>query len=293
MTLPVVSTPQQAQPSHCRQLIAAYPNLRPPVIHQLLRQGETMNVISQPKVGKRWLVTGLAISVATGQPWLGTFDTEAGNVLIIDNELHGETIANRIPKVADGMGVHLDDFQDNMRVEDLRGQLRDILSMRDYFEQLPPNEYRLIIIDALYPPCRSARTKTTTPRWRTYSTQSISTLRLGCSFVLVHHFPKGNQSRKATTDVGAGQEAQSRAVDTHSVLRPHKVDGAYVLDAAVRTWPPLASRVLRWEFPVWTPDDSLDAKALRVEGGRKSRAAAACTTPYRSPGQQRVSFRRS
>src|SRR5438105_10811681 len=41
-----------------------------------------------------------AISMATGLPWLGTFDMEPRPVLILDNELHPETIAHRIPKVA-------------------------------------------------------------------------------------------------------------------------------------------------------------------------------------------------
>jgi hypothetical protein len=78
-------------------LIDTFPGLRRPVIHGLLREGETMNVISAPKMGKSWLVTDLALSVATGRDWLG-FRCERGDVLILDNELHGET--NRIPRVA-------------------------------------------------------------------------------------------------------------------------------------------------------------------------------------------------
>ena len=37
---------------------------------------------------------------------------------------------------------------------------------------------------------------------------------------------------------------------------------AVVLDAAVPSWPPIEPRCLRWTFPVWTPDDSLDPAAL-------------------------------
>jgi azurin len=62
-------------------------------------EGEIMNVIASPKMGKSWLVTDLALAVATGTPWLG-YPTHRGEVLIIDNELHGQTTANRIPKVA-------------------------------------------------------------------------------------------------------------------------------------------------------------------------------------------------
>jgi hypothetical protein len=67
--------------------------------------------------------------------------------------------------------------------------------------------------------------------------------------------------------VGAG--SQSRATDTHLVLRPHEQDGCVVLDAAVRSWPPVAPLCLRWEFPVWLPDNTLDPAALRQERPRR------------------------
>jgi len=44
------------------------------------------------------------LSVATGRPWLGMFPTVKGDVLIIDNELHGETSAHRIPQGGRGQG---------------------------------------------------------------------------------------------------------------------------------------------------------------------------------------------
>ena len=55
------------------------------------------------------------------------------------------------------------------------------------------------------------------------------------------------------------------------VLRPHEEDGCVVLDAAVRSWPPVEPRCLRWTFPVWNPDDSLDPEALKVEGRKRKR----------------------
>src|SRR5262249_32859755 len=44
------------EPVSLRRLMSKYPELRPPVICDLLRQGETMNVIAAPKSGKSWLV---------------------------------------------------------------------------------------------------------------------------------------------------------------------------------------------------------------------------------------------
>lgn len=89
--------------------------------------------------------------------------------------------------------------------------------------------------------------------------------RLGYSFVLIHHASKGNQTGKSITDVGAGAGSQSRATDTHLILRPHEEKDCVVPEAAVRSWPPVEPRCLRWLFPVWTPDSSLDPTMLRRE----------------------------
>jgi len=89
--------------------------------------------------------------------------------------------------------------------------------------------------------------------------------RLGCCFVLIHHSSKGNQSGKSVTDVGAGAGSQSRATDSHLVLRPHEEDGCVVLDAAVRSWAPIDPAGLRWTFPVWDVDPGLDPALLRSE----------------------------
>jgi hypothetical protein len=97
---------------------------------------------------------------------------------------------------------------------------------------------------------------------------------LAAAFTLIHHASKGNQSAKAVTDVGAGAGAQSRATDTHLILRPHAEPNAVVLDAAVRSWPPVSPLCLRWDFPVWTPVPDLDPLALRAEKSRQRKAEA-------------------
>jgi hypothetical protein len=256
-------------PRSVRELLVQFPELRPPLIHGLLRQGETMNVISAPKLGKSWLVLDLALAIATGRRWLG-FETEAGPVLIIDNELHGETSANRIPKVARARGIPLEEIADAVFVENLRGQLQDIFCMRDYFEALEPGRFRVIILDAFYrfmPVDKDENDNGTMAN--IYNAIDSYADRLGCSFLLIHHSTKGDQSLKAITDVGAGAGAQSRATDTHLIMRPHEEDGVVVLDAAVRSWPPTEPRCLRWVFPTWEPADDLDPSLLRSQRRRK------------------------
>jgi hypothetical protein len=266
----------QLAPISLADLVARYPDLRRPVIHGLLRQGETMNVISAPKIGKSWLVTDLALAVATGRPWLDTFTTEPGEVLIIDNELHGETSANRIPKVAAARQIGLGDVGGRVFVQNLRGHWQDIFSLGPYFGALEPGRFRVIILDAMYrfmP--REMDENDNGTMANVYNAIDRYADLLGCCFVLIHHTSKGNQSGKAITDVGAGAGSQSRATDTHLVLRPHEEDDVVVLEAAVRSWPPVMPRCLRWAFPVWTPADDLDPTLLRSERPRRARKAEA------------------
>jgi len=256
------------RPLTIRQLVNRYPKMRAPSIHGLLREGETMNVIAPPKVGKSWLVSDLALCKPAGRRWLGQFDVVSGPVLIIDNELHGETIANRLPKVADARGIPAAEYLDAIQVVNLRGRLTDIFGLGDIFAQFRPGELTggIVILDAFY----RAVPKDTDENDNgavagLYNVIDNYALEQGCSFVLIHHASKGNQSSKAVTDVGAGAGSQSRAADTHLILRQHVESGAYVLDAAARSWPPIEPRVLRWDFPVWTLADDLDPTDLKPD----------------------------
>ena len=211
--------PSIPPPQSIRELVTTFPALRPPVIHGLLRQGETMNVISSPKMGKSWLVTDMALCVAVGRPWLG-FETDPGAVLVVDNELHGETISNRIPKVATARGIPFEDIADKVFVVNLRGRLRDIFAMGEYFRTLTPGKFKVIVLDAFYrfQPRGSDENDNGTMA-NIYNAIDGYADSLRSCFVLIHHSTKGIQSGKAVTDVGAGAGAQSRAADSHLILR--------------------------------------------------------------------------
>lgn len=252
------------------QMLADHQELRTPVIHGLLRIGETMNVIASPKVGKSWLVTDLAMSVASGRRWLEWFDVEQGRVLILDNELHPETSSHRLAKVAEARGISMSEIGNQLYVDNLRGRLADIHSLQPYFAALPVGFFKVVVLDAFYrfmP--KDADENSNGNVTDAYNKLDSYAAMLGCSFVLIHHSSKGNQSGKSVTDVGAGAGSQSRASDTHLVLRQHEEQDCVVVDAAVRSWHPLPSRCIRWSFPVWGLDDTLDPAFLKPERPRR------------------------
>ncbi|NUQ47467.1 MAG: bifunctional DNA primase/polymerase [Phycisphaerae bacterium] len=259
-------------PRSIRELGHAFPALRESVIHGLLRRGETMNVIAPPKTGKSWLVIDLALAIASGRVWLNCYQTTRGDVLILDNELHGETSANRVPRVAEARGIPADLYADRLFVVNLRGQLRDLFSMEPFFQSIERDRFRVVILDAFYrfmP--RDMDENDNGTMANLYNHLDWYAEQLGCCFVLIHHTTKGSQAGKSVTDVGAGAGSQSRATDTHLIMRPHEEPDSIVLDAAVRSWPPVLSQCLRWTFPVWMPANDLDPTLLRKENPKRAK----------------------
>jgi hypothetical protein len=254
------------------QLLKDHPKQRDVLIDKLLRVGEVMNIIASPKVGKSWLSIGLAFAIATGTPWYDLFHCSQGEVLLIDNELHPETIAYRLRKVADAAHISHADLESTVSVLSLRGQLRDLRGLGLTMDRLGKDRFKLIILDAFYramPLDMDENSNATMAQL--YNLIDGYTQTTGASFALIHHASKGDQSGKVITDVGSGAGAQSRATDTHLILRPHEEDNAIVLDAVVRSFPPLTPYCLKWAFPLWTHAPDLDPLLLRQPKPRPRR----------------------
>ena len=245
-------------------LIDAYPNMRPVVVNGLVRAGETMNVISASKVGKSWLMYGLALCTVTGQPWFDTFDTIGGRVLLLDNELHAETLSRRLTAVSAAMGLG-DAWKSMLDVVVLRGKLIDLYGLQRAIRGIKKDSYSLVIADSWYrffPPKMSENDNAEIAQL--YNTVDQYCDHLGsAAWTNIHHSSKGEQASKAVTDVGSGAGSQSRAADTHLVLRPHEEEGVVVAEAAVRSFPPMEPICLRWEYPLWLPEPTADPRKLR------------------------------
>jgi len=234
-----------------------------PVIHGVARAGETINLVAPPKVGKSWLIMDLAISVAAEMPWLG-HAVNSGEVLIIDNELDLGLISNRLRQVAHAKGVRQRDYGSRVHICALRGgQIPDIHQLTQRITEDYSTRFKLIILDAWYkfiPP--GVQENDNVAMAHAYASVSRLAAEMDAAVLMVHHTCKGSQSGKSTTDVGSGAGSQSRAADTHMVLRPHKNTGYYVLDAVTRSWPEFTPKVLQKALPLWLVDKSLDSNEL-------------------------------
>jgi hypothetical protein len=238
------------RPVPVSQLCGEYPTLRQPVVEGILRRGETCNIIAAPKVGKSYLGCGLAYSVATGRPWL-SYDTTRGRVLIIDNELHNETLASRLDAIAFAMQIpHAD--RDMVEVVSLRGRNMPVNAIGIRL-QVEPSRYSLVIIDALYRTLPEGTSENdNAAMMRIYNEIDAFAARWNAAIAVVHHSSKGAQGEKTVTDVGAGAGSISRAADTHIAIRPHEENGLCVLEAVTRSWKSPEPVSIKYEYPIWT-----------------------------------------
>jgi len=257
--------PEEPLPAPCslRELVFTYPEQRAPVIEGLLRFGETMNIVAAPKQGKSWLGNSLALSVASGCSWLDTFPCTRGRVLLLDAELHPEVLAHRLPAVADAMGLG-SEYLDFIDVLPLRGLGIDLLKLKPFIESIEPARYALVILDAWYRFLPLGFSENDNAQVMVlYNTIDSYTSTLKAAWVNIHHASKGDQSGKSTTDVGSGAGSQSRAADTHLIIRQHEQEDVAVIEAVVRSWPPVDRLAIRWSFPAWQLDNEADPRKLR------------------------------
>jgi hypothetical protein len=233
--------------------------LRPIIVDGVCREGETVNLIASPKIGKSLIATLLAYSVALGLKWLGRFDTSQGSVLIIDNELHEETLLYRFKEIGESaFGSRAKGAQIDYHC--LRGKNVDIHKLGLIMEMIPMGRYKLIVLDALYRFLPEGTSENDNAQMMAiYNQLDRFADKTGSSVVVVHHSSKGNQSEKSVTDIGSGAGSMARASDTHIVIRPHKEEGLSVLQGEARSFEriepmSLKRRGLVWEFDRAAPE---------------------------------------
>lgn len=248
-----------------RTLIHEHPQLRPYVINGLVRRAECASVIGGTKTAKSWLIGDLALSIASGRPWLEKWEVNRGRVLLIDAELHGETLANRLPQIAAARRIPMCEVGDSLYVETIRGRGLDVFKLERMIENIEKDFFTAIILDPLYrcwPADQRFDENSNSDVCRAFNAIDKYAEMTGAMWACCHHATKGAQNMKAVADVGAGAGSFARATDTHIVLRPHQEPGAVVMSVVLRSWPPVPDTCYRWSFPVWKPADDLDPSKL-------------------------------
>jgi archaellum biogenesis ATPase FlaH len=74
------------------------------LLDKLIPLGHIIVTSGAPGVGKSWFNNGLAIAVASGQPFLG-LKTKQGAVILVDEDTPSDVLANRLIRLGKGMGI--------------------------------------------------------------------------------------------------------------------------------------------------------------------------------------------
>lgn len=252
------------------ELIEQNPEMDKPVIEGVVRFFEILNIIATSKAKKSWLMLMIVLSVLHGRKLFNRFWTTPCNILLIDNELRKPTIASRLRKVREAMGLSAKDATHKLTVVSLRGNLMDLRKLSTLLMDLEPGKYGMIVLDAFYrflP--EGVDENSNADLTQLYNLLDRIAAYLRCAIIVVHHASKGNQATRAVVDIGSGAGAMARAADSHLAIVAHEADEAAVFAFVTRSFPPSESFVARWVKPLWIEDDSLDPTQLKQERPRR------------------------
>jgi hypothetical protein len=86
--------------------------------------------------------------------------------------------------------------------------------------------------------------------------------------MIAHHFSKGDKSQSKAMDRAAGGGALARWPDVVMTLTDHEEEGCATAEFSLRNFAPVAPFVLRWNYPTWTRDDTVNPALLKKTGGK-------------------------
>lgn len=236
-----------------------------PLISGICDLGDKIQVVAASKMRKTYFTLQLALSIATGKPFLDWKIPKARKVLFLQFEIKAEHFHGRVHRVASAM--HIDPDR-------LRGQL-EIANMRgiDFSpEQIAPlvkqRKAELVIIDPLYKLIDGDENSAQDmkPILAVFDRVMQQT---GAAVLYVHHDTKGKAGDKNIRDRGAGSGVIARDYDACITLTAHRDDeNAAVVDTLLRNYAPRSPFVADF----WDNQFSLSDLPAVAETSRNSRS---------------------
>jgi hypothetical protein len=254
------------------QSVDELPDQLPSVlIDRLLRKEEILLMGGQAKRWKSWARLDLLYCVANGMPWL-SFDTIQAKALHLDLELHAASVRNRFELIRDSYGQG--DFS-NLRVASLRGQRFSSNDIDGLASQITPGEFDLFSLDPIY---RLLGGKNESDPG--VVTQLLNQfLALGFSIqaaiCLMQHFTKGNAAEKEAQDRFSGTAIWSRFPDALMTFTDHEDENCFGVEFTLRDFAPVEPIGVRWEFPRFRLDASIDPEKLKQPRGGRPKLSTA------------------
>lgn len=190
-------------------LIDDLPELSPPLIEGILRQGHKMLLAGPSKAGKSFALIELAICIAEGLPWMG-FQCAQGKVMYVNLELDRASCLHRFRDVRQAMGAP---SQHGVSIWNLRGHSvpMDKLAPK-LIRRAAKQSYIAIIIDPIYKVITGDENSADQMAAFCNQFDKVCT-ELGCAVIYCHHHSKGAQGGKRSMDRASGSGVFARDPD--------------------------------------------------------------------------------
>lgn len=170
---------------------------------------------AEAKAQKTWNSVDLAVSVATGTPWLGAFEIGTpGPVLIFHGEGGKQSIVRRIRAVLRARGIDHDDIPVDVCVR--APHLSDVEHMREFEARVAATQPALVILDPFYLAARGGDKGDLYSMGGMLETPQRICQKYGASFFVVHHFNRQHGSGAGRIS-GAGPSEWARILLTATV----------------------------------------------------------------------------
>lgn len=187
------------------------PELAPPLIGGVLRQGHKMLIAGPSKAGKSFSLIELCIAIAEGKKWLG-WSCAQGKILYINLELDRASCLHRFRDVYKAMGLRPDNLR-NIDIWNLRGKSvpMDKLAPK-LIRRAREKNYIAVILDPIYKVITGDENSADQMAAFCNQFDKICT-ELGTAVIYCHHHSKGSQAGKRTMDRASGSGVFARDPD--------------------------------------------------------------------------------
>lgn len=187
------------------------PELSPPLIDGILRQGHKMLIAGPSKAGKSYALIELCCAIAEGKGWFG-FNCAQGKVMYVNLELDEASCDRRLYDVYKTLGWEPKNLH-NIDIWHLRGKSvpMDKLAPKLIRRAIKKN-YIAIIIDPIYKVITGDENSADQMAKFCNQFDKICT-ELGCAVIYCHHHSKGAQGGKRSMDRASGSGVFARDPD--------------------------------------------------------------------------------
>lgn len=187
------------------------PELAPPLIDGVLRQGHKMLIAGPSKAGKSYALIEMCCAIAEGKNWLNWKCTQ-GKVLYVNLELDRASCLHRFKDVYTTLGWNPENLA-NIDIWNLRGKSvpMDKLAPR-LIRRARKKNYIAIIIDPIYKVITGDENSADQMAHFCNQFDKVCT-ELGCAVIYCHHHSKGAQGGKRSMDRASGSGVFARDPD--------------------------------------------------------------------------------